>query len=94
MRGPADLAFDFADELADLAGGGFGLLALNAHQRSLLLLIGEINVEHAVGDEREADDADEQRDVFDEQPAAHDRGARRRSEGAQAVANIRTRPLR
>ena len=33
LRGPADLAFDLADELADLAGGGFGLLALNAHQR-------------------------------------------------------------
>ena len=85
LRGPADLAFDLADELADLAGGGFGLLALNAHQRTLLLLIGEIDVEGAVGGERQPDHADKQGDVFDEQPAAHDRGAGRRSKGAQAV---------
>jgi hypothetical protein len=42
------------------------------------------NVEHAVGDEREADYSDEQRNVFDEQPAAHDRGAGGRSDAAQA----------
>ena len=59
LRGPADLAFDFADELADLAGGGFGLLALNAHQRSLLFLIGEVNVEGGVGEERQPDHGDE-----------------------------------
>ena len=84
LRGPADLAFDFADELPDLAGRGLRLLALNADQRGLLLLIREIDVEHAVGDEREADDGDEQHDVFDEQPAAHDRGAGGRSDAAQA----------
>ena len=39
LRGPADLAFDLADELADLAGGGFRLLALDTHQRRLLFLI-------------------------------------------------------
>ena len=84
LRGPADLAFDFADELPDLAGCRLRLLTLNADQRGLLLLIREIDVEHAVGDEREADYSDEQRNVFDEQPAAHDRGARRRRDAAQA----------
>ena len=50
LRGPADLAFDLADELPDLAGGGFRLLALDADQRSLLLFVGEKDVEYAVGD--------------------------------------------
>ena len=84
LRGPADLAFDFADELPDLAGRGLRLLALDADQRGLLFLIREVDVERAVGDEREADHGDEQHDVFDEQPAAHDRGAGGRSDAAQA----------
>jgi hypothetical protein len=83
-RSAADLAFDFADELPDLAGRSLGLLALNPHQRGLLFLIREIDVERAVGDQRQADYSDEQRNVFDEQPAAHDRGAGRRRDAAQA----------
>src|SRR6185437_8248302 len=85
LRGPADLAFDFADELPDLAGRSLGLLALNADQRGLLLLISEVDVEGAVGDEREADDGDEQSNVFDEQAAAHNRRAGGRSEPGQAA---------
>ena len=92
LRGPADLAFDFADELPDLAGRGLRLLALNADQRGLLLLIREIDVERAVGDERQADHGDEQRDVFDEQPAAHDRCAGGRSDAAQAARQPAYRP--
>jgi hypothetical protein len=79
LRGPADLAFDFTDELPDLAGGRLRLLALNTDQRGLLLLIREVDVERAVGDKREADDGDEQRNVFDEQAAAHYRRTRGRS---------------
>ena len=75
LRGPADLALDLADELSDLAGGGLRLLALDAHQRGLLLLIGEIDVERAVGDQRQAHHGDEQKDIFNKQPAAHDRSA-------------------
>jgi len=33
LRRPADLAIDLLDELADLGGRSFGLLALNANQR-------------------------------------------------------------
>jgi hypothetical protein len=36
------LALDLTDELSDFAGRGFGLLALNADQRSLLFLIGKV----------------------------------------------------
>src|SRR5262249_61609013 len=84
LRGPADLAFDFSDELPDLAGSSLSLLALNADQRGLLLLIGEVEVERAVGDECQADYGDEQRDVFDEQAAANDRSPGGRSDAAQA----------
>jgi hypothetical protein len=66
LRSPADLAFDLADELSDFAGRGFGLLALNADQRSLLFLIGKVYVEHRVGDEYEAHYRDEQHDIFNE----------------------------
>ena len=68
--------------MPDLAGRSLGLLALNPHQRGLLFLIREIDVERAVGDQREADYSDEQRNVLDEQPAAHDRGAGRRRDAA------------
>jgi hypothetical protein len=54
-----------------------GLLALDAHQRGLLLLIGKVDVEHAVGDQRQAHHGDEQNDIFNKQPAAHDRSAGR-----------------
>jgi hypothetical protein len=46
--------------LADLGGGRFRLLALNADQRRLVLLIIEEDVENAVGQERDRDHGDEQ----------------------------------
>ena len=70
LRGPAELALDLLDELADLGGGGFRLLALDADQRRLVLLIIEEDVENAVGHQRDTDDRDEQRDVFGEQASA------------------------
>ena len=66
LRGPAELALDLLDELADLGGGGFRLLALDADQRGLVLLIIEQDVENAVRQQRDSDHRDEQRDIFGE----------------------------
>jgi hypothetical protein len=67
LRGPAELALDLLDELADFGGGCFRLLALDADQGSLVLLIIEQDVENAVRYQRDTDHRDEQRDVFGEQ---------------------------
>ena len=53
LRGPAELALDLLDELADLGGGGFRLFALDADKRRLVLLIVEEDIENAVGQERD-----------------------------------------
>ena len=90
LRGPADLALDVLDELADLGGGGLGLLALDAGQRLLVLLVGKPDLEQAVGQERHADHGDEQRDVFPEQPAADMRGGA----GAEPAQHARAGPGR
>ncbi len=39
LRSPTHLALDLADELSDLAGGGFRLFALDSHQRGFLLFV-------------------------------------------------------
>src|SRR5262249_18968306 len=70
LRGPAELALDFLDELPDLGGGGFRLLALDADERDLVLLIIEQDVENAIGYQGNTDHRDEQRDVFGEQSSA------------------------
>jgi hypothetical protein len=64
------LALDLLDELTDLGGGGFRLFALNADEGSLVFPIIEKDVENAVGHQRDADDCDEQHDVFGEQASA------------------------
>src|SRR5262249_61013477 len=69
-RGPAELALDLLDELADLGGGSFRLFALDADERRLVLLIIEEHVENAVGQQGDADHRDEQRHVFGEQASA------------------------
>ena len=81
LRRPAELAFDFLDELADLGRRRFRLFALDADQRCFVLLVVEIDLENAVGNQRDADHQDEQPDVFGEQPAADPgrRTGRRRS---------------
>ena len=71
LHGPAELALDLLDELADLCRRGLGLLALDADQRRLVLLVGEPDLEQPVGEQCEANDGDEQPDIFAEQPAAH-----------------------
>src|SRR5262249_7525690 len=70
LRGPAELALDLLDELADLGGGGFRLLALDADERRLVLLIIEQDVQNAVGHQRDTDHRDKQHDVLREQAAA------------------------
>src|ERR1019366_8268445 len=87
LRGPADLAFDLLDELADLGGGRIRLLMLDLDQRGLVLLVGEPDLEHAVAEQRHAHDREEQRHVFAEQwpadlaPAALLRDARADARG-------------
>jgi hypothetical protein len=49
LGGPAELAFDFLDELADFRGRGYRLLVLNPDQRCLVLTIIEKYLENAVG---------------------------------------------
>ena len=73
LGGPAELAFDLLDELADLGGRRLGLLVLNPDQGRLVLAIIEEDLENAVGQQRDADHRDEQRNVFGEQPAADSR---------------------
>ena len=70
MRRPAELALDLLDELADLGGGSFRLFALDTDQRCFVLLVVEEDVENAVRQERDADDRDEQRNIFREQSSA------------------------
>src|SRR5262249_44966041 len=70
LRGPAELALDLLDELADLGGGGFRLLALAADEGHLVFLIIEQDVENTVGYQRDTDHRDEQRDVLREQSSA------------------------
>src|SRR5262249_59862673 len=70
LRGPAELALDLLDELADLGGGGFRLLTLDADERGFVLLIIEQNVKNAVGHQRDTDHRDKQHDVFGEQSSA------------------------
>jgi hypothetical protein len=50
-------------------GGRVCLLPLQTHQRGAMLLIGEPGFDQAVGDERRAQDGNEQRDILPEQHA-------------------------
>jgi hypothetical protein len=70
LRGPADLVLDLFDELLDLGCSRLRLLALDTHQRRLMLLIGEPDFQQTIGQKRNADHGHEQRHVFSKQPAA------------------------
>jgi hypothetical protein len=70
LSGPAELALDLLDELADLGRGGFGLFALNADQRRLVLAIVKENLENPVRCQRDGHHSDEQRDIFRKQTGA------------------------
>src|SRR5262249_11995064 len=75
LGGPADLALDAFDELADLLGGGGGLFALDADQRGPVLVIGQPDFQEALGQERDANRGQEQCNVFAEQRSAELRPA-------------------
>jgi hypothetical protein len=64
LRGPADLCLDLPDELADLGSRRLGLFALNADQRRFVFLIGEPDLERAVGDQGDQHDRKEQNNIF------------------------------
>ena len=85
LRGPAELALDLGDEFLDLVGGGFRLLMLDIDQRRFLLLKGKPDFEGAIGDQRQHHHTDEQRHIFDEKPAAHDRRAGCRRGGGEPI---------
>src|SRR5262249_3657763 len=59
---------DLLDELAHLGGGGLRLLALDADQRSLVLLVGKPDFRKTAGEQGDADHGQEQRHICAEQP--------------------------
>ena len=63
---PAELSLDLLNELADLARGRFCLLVLDADQRCLVLLIKKPDFEQRIGQQGDANNRNEQRDVFRE----------------------------
>src|SRR6516165_10431196 len=67
LRRPAHLVFDLLDEVANLLGGPFRLLALNADQRLGMLAVGEKDLEQAIAEQGYANDGKEQADIFPEQ---------------------------
>ena len=71
MGDPPDLVFDFGDELADLRRGDFRLPLLDAPAHCGVVTNGKPELNEIVGDQGEADDRHEKRDVFQEQPAAN-----------------------
>ena len=73
LCGPAELALDLLDELADLGSRRLGLLVLDPYQRGLVLPIVEEDLKQAVGKQRDGNDGHEQRDIFGEQPGPHPR---------------------
>src|SRR5208337_702569 len=79
LRRPSDLAFDFLDELPDLGCRRFRLLALDANEGGLVLLIGKPDLGQSVGEQRNADDGQEQADIFAKQAPARPRFLRRRN---------------
>src|SRR6516165_3804377 len=70
LRRPAHLAFDLLDEEANLLGGPFRLLALNADQRLGVRAVGEKDLEEAIAEQSYANDGEEQADIFPEQRPA------------------------
>src|SRR6516225_7825952 len=67
LRRPAHLAFDLLDEEANLLGGPFRLLALNADQGLGVLAVGEKDLEQTIAEQGYANDGKEQADIFPEQ---------------------------
>src|SRR5262249_58563849 len=66
LRGPSELSLDLPYELTDLARRRLGLLALNAEEGTLVLLIKKRDLEQTIGDQGDTDHRNEQRNVFRE----------------------------
>jgi hypothetical protein len=64
LRRPPDLALDFLDELSDLGCCRFRLLALDANESSLVLLIGKPDLGQSVRKQRNANDRQKQANIF------------------------------
>src|SRR5262249_39475139 len=67
---PSQLAFDVQDELLDLRGRRPGLLARDAHEGDLRLLIGEVEIDRAAREKDTADQEQKDDDILPEEPAA------------------------
>ena len=81
LGGPAELALDLLDELADLRRRRLGLLALDADKGDLVLVVIEVDVEGAARRQRQEHHGDEQGDVLDEQAVADPAARRARHHG-------------
>ena len=70
LRGPPQLAFNFLDKLTDFRCRRLGLLVLDADQGNLVLAVIKEDLKDAIGQQRDGDHRDEQRDIFRKQAAA------------------------
>ena len=70
QRGEGELLLDLADELLDARRRAGGLLALQAGERLLVLLVGEVQADAARDQQRAADQREDQQEILAEQPAA------------------------
>ena len=92
LRGPADLIFDLANELADLAGSGRGLLVLQADEKSGLLLLGKPDLHQSAHQQGGRYHRPEKQRIFAEQPplawpSSHRGRCLRRGDGALRHSN-------
>ncbi len=67
---PAHLPLDLLDEALDLGGGRERLLALQGHERGLVLLVGEVELGDAAREQLGGHEQDEEGGVLPEQAAA------------------------
>ncbi|HET7680775.1 MAG TPA: hypothetical protein VFK79_11655 [Xanthobacteraceae bacterium] len=70
------MTFDFRYELANFAGGGFCLLALNAEQEPLQFMVGEPCMQDARQNDRKGNDSDKDGGIFVKKSAARNAGSR------------------
>src|SRR6185436_14909208 len=70
QRGERELLLDLAHELLDARRGAGGLLALQAGERFLVFLVGEVQADAARDQQRAADQREDQQEILAEQPAA------------------------
>ena len=67
---PAHLALDLGDEALDPDGRGLRLLPLEGREDVLALLVGEVDLDEAAGEQGDGDEEGEEDDVLPEEPPA------------------------